>query len=134
MTNISEIEDIDAATAATLKAAGITTTEAFLDQAGTVEGRKQLAAATGIEASVILKWANHADLFRLKGVAEQYADLLEAAGVDTVVELSKRVPENLTKKLEEINTAKSLVQRVPTLTMVTGWVEEAKTMDRKIHY
>jgi len=77
---------------------------------------------------------NIADLFRIKGVGEEYSDLLEEAGVDTVVELSKRVPEHLHAKVVEVNEAKKLVRVVPTLAMIESWIAEAKTLPRKIEY
>lgn len=77
---------------------------------------------------------NHADLMRIKGVGSEYADLLEAAGVDTVPELGQRNAANLAEKLAEINEAKSLVRRVPTAAEVEGWVDEAKTLPRAVEY
>jgi predicted flap endonuclease-1-like 5' DNA nuclease len=82
----------------------------------------------------VLRWANMADLFRIKGIGEEYADLLEAAGVDTVPELSQRNPDNLHKKIAEINEEKKLVRRVPTQPEVGGWVEQAKQLPRALTY
>ena len=94
----------------------------------------RLAAATGINEKLILAWANKADLFRVKGVGEQYSDLLEAAGVDTVVELSKRRADNLTKKMTEVNEQKKLVRQLPTEAQVGGWIEAAKALPRVMTY
>ena len=144
MTTLKEIEDVSQSEtvrgvaaegfAARFAAAGVTTTEGLLARAGTPKGREELAAATGVEQSVILRLTNHADLFRIRGVATQYADLLEAAGVDTVPELAQRNPENLVKKLTEVNAEQGLVKRLPTLNEVTDWVAQAKEMPRAIHY
>lgn len=144
MTSLKEIEDVSQSEmvrsaaaggfAARFAAAGVTTTEVLLDRAGTPKGREELATATGVDHSVILRLANHADLFRIRGIATQYADLLEAAGVDTVPELAQRNPENLVKKLAEVNEAQGLVKRLPTLAEVTDWVAQAKEMPRAIHY
>lgn len=134
MASIVDVEGIGPAYAEKLKAKGIATTEALLKAAATAKGREELAAATGINEKVILGWANKADLFRIKGVGSQYSDLLEAAGVDTVVELSKRRADNLTKKMVEVNEQKKLVRNPPAEKQVSAWIEEAKTLPRMMTY
>lgn len=134
MPKIEEIEGIGATYARKLADAGIRTTDELLDACATSKQRKDLAEKTGIAGKLILEWTNLADLFRIKGVGEQYSDLLEEAGVDTVAELAKRVPENLHAKMLEVNVAKNLVKRPPTLSNVKDWVEQAKSLPRKIEY
>ncbi|MGC8825811.1 MAG: DUF4332 domain-containing protein, partial [Anaerolineae bacterium] len=112
----------------------IRTLEAFLEQADTPQKRKALAERTGISEKLILEWANLADLFRIKGIGEEYSDLLEEAGVDTVVELAQRNPEHLHAKLAEVNAQKKLVRRLPSLREVTSWVEQAKSLPRVLQY
>lgn len=131
---IEEVEGIGAAYAQKLEAAGIKTTEALLEKAASKKGRVALAEETGISEKLILKWANHADLFRIKGVAGQFAELLEAAGVDTVKELRHRVAANLHAKLVEINDAKNLCNRVPAVSEVERMIEQAKTLDPIMTY
>jgi predicted flap endonuclease-1-like 5' DNA nuclease len=134
MASIVDIEGIGPAYAEKLKAKGIVSTEALLKAGATPKGREELAAATGITEKLILAWTNKADLFRIKGVGTQYSDLLEEAGVDTVVELSKRRADNLTKKMAEVNEEKKLVRSLPTEAEVTAWIEEAKTLPRVMTY
>ncbi len=134
MTKLIDIEGIGEAYQKKLNGAGIATIEALLKAGATPKGRKELAEKTGISGDLILEWVNHCDLFRIKGVGSEYSDLLEAAGVDTVVELSKRKPENLVEKINEVNETKKLVRRPPTLSMVTNWVEQAKNLPRAIEY
>jgi predicted flap endonuclease-1-like 5' DNA nuclease len=134
MTNIATIEGIGPVYAEKLTAAGVKTVEALLEAAKDPKGRKALAETTGIDASRILKWANMADLFRLKGVGEEYSELLEAAGVDTVKELKHRNAENLHAKMEEVNAAKKLVRQTPSLKAVTDWIEQAKTLPAVLTY
>ena len=134
MTSIKEIEGIGSAYAAKLKDAGVTTTEQLLDKGSAPKGREELASSTGVSAKLILEWVNHIDLSRIKGVGWEYADLLEAAGVDTVPELAQRNADNLHAKLSEINAAKELVRRLPAADQVSAWVEEAKTLPRLITY
>ena len=134
MTAIASIEGIGPVYAAKLAEAGVKTTETLLEKCATPKGRKELAEATGIDDGKILRWANNADLFRIKGVGEEYADLLEQAGVDTVPELAQRNGENLHKKLVEINEAKNLVNRVPTENQVKDWIEQAKELPRVLTY
>ena len=131
---IIEIEGIGPAYADKLTAAGVKTTDDLLEKAATKKGREQLAEETGISGKLILKWANHADLFRIKGVAGQFAELLEAAGVDTVKELRHRVPANLYAKLVEVNEEKNLCNRVPAESEIAKMVEQAKEMEPKITY
>lgn len=133
--NIVDIEGIGPAYATKLKEkAGIGTVEALLEAGASKSGRKSIAEKTGIDDKLILRWVNQADLFRIKGVGEEYADLLEAAGVDTVKELKMRVPANLLGKIQEINEAKKLVKSIPSLSALEKWVEEAKTLEAVVTY
>jgi len=134
MTKIAVIEGIGEVFAEKLAGAGVKTTEALLERGATPKGRKELAEKSGLGDGQILKWVNQADLFRIKGIGEEYSNLLEASGVDTVVELANRNAENLVKKLAEVNARKELVRRLPTLSMVSVWIEMAKCLPRKINY
>lgn len=131
---IIDIQGIGEAYAPKLIAIGIKTPEELLEACLTPSARKIVAEETGISGKLILKWANHADLFRISGIGPQYAELLEAAGVDTVKELKHRVPANLTAKMVEINKAKNLAQRDPSEKEVTKWIEEAGKLEGKITY
>ena len=134
MTNIHKIEGIGKVYAEKIVAAGINTTEKLLEVGCKAKAREDLAAKTGIPVKSILEWVNRADLMRIKGVGEEYSDLLEAAGVDTVVELSNRKPENIHPKLVETNKEKKLVRQLPSLKQVQSWVENAKKLPRKVEY
>jgi len=134
MTKLVEIEGIGEVYAKKLADAGINSLEALLKAGALPAGRKEIAEKSGIAHEKILEWVNHADLFRIKGVASEYADLLEEAGVDTVVELAQRKAENLFEKLIAVNKEKELVRQLPTLKAVTNWVEQAKKLDRIIKY
>ncbi len=134
MTAIADIEGVGDVYAAKLKDAGVRSVEALLEAGATTKGRADLAAATGISGDLILKWVNRADLYRVKGIGQEYSDLLEAAGVDTVMELAQRNVENLYSKMEEVNNAKQMVRKMPTQGQVAGWVEFAKGLPRKVHY
>ena len=134
MAAIIEIEGIGETYAAKLKAAGIGTVEALLEKGGDPKGRQDLETKTGIGHKLILRWVNHADLFRIKGVAKQYAELLEAAGVDTVIELGTRNAENLYAAMVKTNEAKKLVRALPTQADVANWIAQAKGAERKVHH
>ena len=110
------------------------TVEHLLEVCATPKGRKELAAKTGISETLVLKWANRADLARIKGVGSEYADLLEVAGVDTVTELATRKPENLLAKMSGVNEAKKLVRKMPVLSQVEDWVKQAKALPRVMTY
>lgn len=132
---ITEIEGIGPAYAEKLKTVGIVTVNALLKAGCTKSGRKQLAEGTGIDETVILKWVNMADLFRVKGIGSEYSELLEKAGVDTVKELKNRNPENLHAKMVEVNSAgKALVRQLPGLSLVQSWVEAAKSLEPMVTY
>lgn len=131
---IDQIEGIGAVYAEKLAAAGIKTTEELLEKCAKKTGRTKLAEETGISEKLILKWTNHADLFRIKGVAGQFAELLEAAGVDTVKEFRHRVPENLQPKLVEVNEAKNLCNRVPSVKELSDMIAQAKELEPIISY
>ncbi len=131
---VEQIEGIGPAYAAKLEAALILTTEELLDRCATPAGRKRTAEETGISEKLLLKWANHADLMRIHGIGGQFAELLEAAGVDTVKELRHRVPENLHDKLVEINEVKNLCNRVPSVSEIIRMVIHANEMEPMIVY
>jgi predicted flap endonuclease-1-like 5' DNA nuclease len=134
MTKISDVEGIGPVYAAKLEAADVKTVEHLLEVCATPKGRKELAAKAGISETLVLKWANRADLARIKGVGSEYADLLEVAGVDTVIELATRKPDNLLAKMSEVNEAKKLVRKMPVLSQVEDWVKQAKALPRVMTY
>ena len=134
MAKIEKIEGIGPVYGEKLRGVGITTVEALLEAAASPKGRQELAEKTEITEKLILEWANLADLFRIKGVSEEYSDLLEEAGVDTVVELARRNPENLYNALKEINDEKKLVRALPGPNQVKSWVEQAKELPRVMTY
>lgn len=132
--NIEKIEGIGPKTGAALRKAGIRTVDDLLDAGAEKKSRKALADKTGISESRVLKCVNMADLFRIKGVASQYAELLECAGVDTVNELKHRNAENLAAKMAEVNEEKNLLRRPPSVTVVSGWISQAKQLPAKVRY
>jgi len=134
MASIIDVEGIGPLYAEKLKKVGVRTTGALLKFGATKQGRQDLAEDSGISEKLILEWVNHADLYRIKGVGEEYADLLEEAGVDTVVELAQRKGENLYAKIVETNEAKELVRRLPTQKQINAWIGQAKKLPRGVHY
>ena len=132
MANIEDIEGIGPAAATKLKAMGISTVEKLLEQGASSKGRDEIESTTGVSGKQVLRWVNHADLYRIKGVGAEFAELLEAAGVDSVPELAQRSPANLQKRMEEANEQKKLTRRVPSESQVTAWVAEAKTLPRVV--
>jgi len=132
--NLEYIEGIGPVYAAKLNAIGINNLLDLLEKGAFPKGREEVAEASGIGHHLILKWVNQVDLFRIKGVGSEYADLLEMAGVDTVVELATRNPANLFATLQTVNEEKKLVRKLPVLDQVEDWVEQAKGLPRKINY
>jgi len=131
---LQEIEGIGPAYASTLESQGLDNIDHLLERGGTPAGRQALAEVSGISEKLILEWVNHADLMRIDGVGSEYADLLEAAGVDSVPELAQRNAAHLRARLVEVNDAKSVVRRVPSESEVEVWVDQAKTLPRVVHH
>jgi predicted flap endonuclease-1-like 5' DNA nuclease len=132
---VEDVEGIGPSFAQKLAAAGVTTTDDLLRDAGSSNGRQRLAAATGISADQLLKWANHVDLMRLNGVGAEFAELLEAAGVDSPAELAQRNAANLAQTFDELDAARpNTVRRVPNEAMIAKWIAEARTMERKVSH
>ncbi|MHC5011905.1 MAG: DUF4332 domain-containing protein [Planctomycetota bacterium] len=130
--NIEAVEGIGPAHRTKLHAAGIRSTRDFLRLCCDERGRKSVSEGTGVSRSLLLKWANLADLMRISGIGPQYSELLEAAGVDTVKELRHRKPENLAAKMKQVNATRRLTRNTPPLSLVTQWVDQARSMDALI--
>jgi len=131
---IDEIEGIGPAYREKLSAAGIGSTDDLLKLCASPKGRQDVAAKTGVSEKHLLGWTNMADLMRVSGVGRQYAELLEASGVDTIKELRTRKSDNLTKKMAEVNAVKKLSKSSPSESMVQKWIEQAKVTEPKITY
>lgn len=131
---IIDIQGIGPAYAEKLKAAGINKVSQLLEKGKTAKGRKTLEEETGIRHDLILTWVNHADLFRIKGVGPQFAELLEASGVDTVKEFAHRNAENLVAKMVEVNEKEHRTRRVPTVTEVQKMIDQAKELPAEVTY
>lgn len=131
---IDEIEGIGPAYAEKLTGQGIKTTDDLLEHAASAKGRDALAEKTGITKKLILTWANHADLMRISGVGGQFAELLEAAGVDTIKELRHRNAENLSTKMNELNAEKNLTKGKVSKDQVQKWIDQAKDLEPRISH
>jgi predicted flap endonuclease-1-like 5' DNA nuclease len=131
---IEEVEGIGPAFGEKLRGCGCNDTDALLERGCTKKGRQELAKATGISEKQILRWVNMVDLFRIDGVGGEFAELLEAAGVDTVPELAQRNAANLGEKCAEVNAEKKLTRRVPTASQLEGWIAQAKQLGRKVEH
>lgn len=131
---VIDIEGVGEAYAVKLQEAGISTVAELLEAGATPKGRDKLAETTGISHKLILRWVNHADLFRIDGVGPQFAELLEASGVDTVKEMRHRNAENLAAKMQEVNDVKKLTRRVPTATELQRMIDRAKELEPVVTY
>lgn len=132
---IADIEGIGPAWAKKLTDAGVRTTDALLKNGATKKGRQALADKTGLAQTQILEWVNRADLYRIKGVGSEYSDLLEKAGVDTVVELANRNAANLSKAIKDlVGKGTRVVRRIPSDREIASWVAQAKKLPRAVEY
>jgi len=134
MAKLEDIEGIGRVYARKLKKAGVRSTGSLLKKGATPEGRRDIVRKSGLSRAKILRWVNHVDLFRVKGVGSEYADLLEAAGVDTVPELAQRTGGHLSQTLVEVNGSKKLVRKLPAEGQVAGWIKQAKKLPRCVEY
>lgn len=134
MAKLTDIEGIGPALAEKLKAAGVGSTDKLLERGRTKRGRSDLAEASGISEKQILTFVNHADLMRVRGIGGEYAELLEAAGVDTVPSLARRNPENLRAMISEVNESNRRVRVLPSPGQVASWVDQAKGLERVVEY
>lgn len=134
MAKLMDVEGIGPVYAEKLKDAGVGSTGSLLKMGATPAGRQGIAAKAGVSDHLVLEWVNRVDLFRIKGVAEEYSDLLEVAGVDTVVELAQRNATNLYQKLVEVNQYQHKVRKLPTENQVADWIAQAKRLPRVVSY
>ncbi len=132
---ISDIEGIGPVYAEKLAKAGVKSIRGLLIAGATKKGRDEIARKSGLDVSLVLKWVNMADLFRVKGIGSEYSELLEKAGVDTVKELRNRKAENLTAKMAEVNSqSKKLVRILPAKVKVERWIKEAAKLEPVVKY
>ncbi|MBI38760.1 MAG: ferredoxin [Leptospiraceae bacterium] len=134
MAKLEEIEGIGPKYASTLRKAGVRSIGDLLKKGSTPDGRKTIAKDSGLSPKLILEWVNHSDLMRIKGVGEEYSDLLEEAGVDTVVELAQRKAANLHEAMAKTNEKKKLVRQMPSESKIQDWISQAKKLPRVIKY
>ena len=130
MSKLEKIEGVGESSAHKLHEAGITTTDSLLERGASASGRKEIAEKSGISEKNILKWVNQVDLARINGISEEYGELLEVSGVDSVPELAQRKPENLMDSLMRVNDSKRLVRKLPSLTQINKWVDQAKSLPK----
>jgi predicted flap endonuclease-1-like 5' DNA nuclease len=135
MPSIDVIEGIGPTFATKLRKSKVRTTEALLKKGATRGDRKRLALASGLTEQQILEWVNRADLYRIKGVGSEYSDLLERAGVDTVVELANRNAANLSKAIKDlVGKGTRIVRRIPSDREIASWITQAKKLPRAVEY
>lgn len=134
MARIDEIRSLSHKEATRLRKAGVRTTDALLRKAATRSGRADLSSATDLPTSDLLKWANVADLMRIKGIGGEYAELLALSGVTTIKELRRRNGVALTAKIMSVNGRKDLVRRLPTEAMVESWIHRASELDQIVKH
>jgi predicted flap endonuclease-1-like 5' DNA nuclease len=131
---IEDVEGIGPAYREKLKAAGVASTDALLDAAGRKGQRARLAAETGISEKLLLEWVNHADLMRIDGVGSEFADLLEAGGVDSCAELAQRNAATLSTTFGELDAARNTTRQLPSAAVVQGWIDQARRLDRVVEH
>jgi predicted flap endonuclease-1-like 5' DNA nuclease len=134
MAQLEKVEGIAGVYAAKLRAAGVNSTDALLRMGATPYGRQEIEEKSRIAHKLILKWVNQCDLYRIKGVGADYAELLEVSGVDTVPELAQRKAERLLARMGEANAKKRCVRQLPAVAAVDRWIKQAKTLPRVVKY
>ena len=131
---IKDIEGVGPAYGDKLEEIGVHSVADLLERCCDLRGRRGVSAETGITEKLLLRWVNHADLMRVKGIGPQYAELLEASGVDTVKELATRNAVNLAASLTDTNAAKSLANVNPSEAVVAAWVAQARALNPAVSH
>jgi hypothetical protein len=131
---IKDIQAIGADAAQILKSEGIRTTVGLLRSGKTPKQRLKIAEKIGIDDEHVLSWVTAADRMRVKGVGWEYAQLLLAVGVKTAKELKYRNPQKLVDQMAEANTKRKLVRVLPSVSMVSRWIDSAKKLSPLIRY
>lgn len=131
---IEDVEGIGPAFAEKLVGIGVKTTDDFLMACGSAAGREKIAGLTGISGKLLLEWVNHVDLMRINGVGSEYADLLEAAGVDSCAELAQRNAKNLAQTFQDLDAARNTVRNIPAEGVIQGWIDQAKSLDKVVSH
>ena len=134
MSKLETIEGIGPVLCEKLESAGVGSCENLLETGATKKGRGEIAAKCGIAEAKMLKFVNHADLMRIKGIGGEYSELLEAAGVDSVPEMAQRNAANLVAKMTSVNEEKKLVRALPSEAQVEGWIKEAGGLPKVVHH
>ena len=134
MGSLSKIDCIGKISVQKLSWAGIETTDELLKRGATVRGRQIISGETGLSSKRILEWVDHVNLLRLKGIGEDYAILLNEAGVYSVIELAQSDPDTLSERIEHINREKNIVRRQPSLAVIKRWIKDAQQLPRLIEY
>ena len=134
MAQLEQVEGIAGAYAAKLRAAGVTSTDALLHMGATPKGRQEIGVKSGIAYKLILKWVNQCDLYRIRGVGCEYAELLEVSGVDTVPELAQRTADRLRTRMADVNAKRRCVRQLPAIAAVDRWIKQAKALPRIVKY
>lgn len=67
------------------------------------------------------------DISELSGVGPKYQQLLRAAGIASIALIAESDPEELLKRLIEVNEAEEITKRPPTMYNVNSWIESAKS-------
>lgn len=132
MARIDQVAGITHKDATKLRKHGVRTSKGLIEAAASRKDRADLSDATGIDPRDLQQWINHSDLMRVKGVGAEYAELLVAAGVDTLRDLRRRNPTALLAKIIGLNGDSKVVQRLPTESMVEGWIEAARGLDPSV--
>lgn len=132
MARIDQVAGIDHKQATKLRKAGVRTSKRLIELAATRRGRTELSKETGLSPKDLQGWVHHADLLRVRGVGGEYAELLVAAGVDTLRDLRRRNPTALLAKIIGLNGSDRVVDRLPTESMVEGWIDSAGELDPSI--
>lgn len=132
MARVDQVAGVDHKQATKLRKAGVRTSNGLIDKASTRRGRSELSKATGLNPRDLQAWVQHADLLRVRGVGAEYAELLVAAGVDTVRDLRRRNPTALLAKMIGLNGSRKIVSRLPTESMVESWIESAGELEPSI--
>ena len=122
---IEAIGTVDPVSREILAGVGVTTTRDLLTLSGDADRRREISAHTGLTEDTLLRWIRIADLMRIGGIDESYAECLLRVGVRGVGELRGRRAAELAIELSRVNETLELVPVTPSVSTLDLWIRHA---------
>jgi hypothetical protein len=130
--DIETISEITPDEAAQLRSVGVNIPLLLLRRGATLDSRHKLAQESGVNEDRLLHWVKFVDLYRIKGVDQINAELLNAAGIEGVSALASSNPTMLYQKVHDAIGEKQSNRRIASLEVIEAWIEQAKKLPHAV--